>query len=148
MAFIDIGWASLDWFIWVSVRTSGPVYMNVVRNLRVLSDTENCVTAWGTFSWWRPLLHGVIFGTLKELRLYFFLYHSSKHRWHEPVLSWSSILCNPSPSTNIHFAKWWGLFCSSLDIHNDKKSYRSLYSNLSCKSRSTSSFSVLAYVVF
>lgn len=59
----------------------------------------------------------------------------------------SSVLCNPSPSTNIHFAKWWGLFCSSLDIHNDKKSYWSLYSSLSCKSMSISSFCVVAYVV-
>jgi hypothetical protein len=57
------------------------------------------------------------------------------------------ILCNPSPKTSIHFAQWWGLFCSWLDIHNDKKSYWSLYSNLSSKSRSTSSFRLVAYVV-
>lgn len=44
MAFIEIGWASLDWFIWLSVRISGPVYVSDVRNLRVPSDTENCVT--------------------------------------------------------------------------------------------------------
>ena len=33
------------------------------------------------------------FGTLREFRLYLFLYNSSKHRWHESVLSSCWVFC-------------------------------------------------------
>lgn len=95
MTFIEIGWASLDWFIWHSVRT---VWTGLCERCKEPSgsirygELRDCLRNFQMMKTYDPRSYEY-FCTLKELRLYFFLYHSSKHRWHEPVLSWCRVFC-------------------------------------------------------
>jgi len=144
MVFIEIGWASLDWLIWLSVRS---IWTGLCERCREPSGTirygelRDCLRNFKLMKAYAPRSY---FCTLKELRLYFFLHHSSKHRWHEPVLSWCRVFCVILRQAQTYILQNDVVYFVRVWIFIMTRKFAGHYTAISCKSRSTSSFCVVA----
>jgi len=88
------------------------------------------------------------FGTLKELRLYFFLYHSSKHRWLEPLLSWCRVFCVILRQAQTYILQNDGVYFVRVRIFIMTRKVTGHYTAISLVNLGrTSSFCIVAYVV-